>query len=141
MKTSQPDLLKGKKQKEEMGKSALVQLVKRGVDADAVFLIAERSGLHKETIAHLLETSLKTLRRYQKEHKKLNAKESELILKLADLFERGEQVFGNMAEFRHWIEAPAYGLDNQVPLELLYTSEGINLVLDEVERIAHGDLA
>lgn len=141
MKTSPLDLLKGKKQKGEKGKSALVQLVKRGVDADAAFLIAERSGLHKETIANLLETSLKTLRRYQKEHKKLNAKESELILKLSDLFDRGEQVFGNMTEFRHWLETPAYGLDHQVPLELLYTSEGINLVLDEIERIAYGDLA
>lgn len=141
MKTSSSTLSKANQLKTERGKSALVQMVKRGVDADAAFLIAERSGLHKEIIANLLETSLKTLRRYQKEHKKLNAKESELILKLTDLFERGEQIFGNMIEFRHWLEAPAFGLDNQIPLELLYTSEGINLVMDEVERIAHGDLA
>lgn len=122
-------------------KGGLVEAVKNRVEAQAVFDLADRTGLKKEQLAELLETSLKTLKRYQQEQKKLNAKESELVLKLFALFDRGEEVFGNTAEFRAWLQEPAYGLGNQVPQELLFTSEGVNLVIDELDRIAYGDLA
>ncbi len=70
----------------------------------------------------------------------MKTKEGELLVKLSALFQRGTEIFGSMQEFIHWLGEPAYGLDHQVPLELLYTSEGVNLVADEVERIAYGDL-
>ena len=46
-----------------------------------------------------------------------------------------------MPAFRRWLDKPAYGLDHQPPLALLETSGGIDLVADEVDRIAHGDFA
>ena len=57
------------------------------------------------------------------------------------LFRTGETVFGSAEAFRRWMDKPAYGLGDQVPFELLHTSGGIDLVMDEVVRIAYGDLA
>ncbi len=119
----------------------VTRTVKNGVQAEAFFELVEVSGYRQEELASLLELSVRTLNRYRKEHKKLNAKESELLVKLSVLFQRGTEIFGSMPEFSHWLGEPAYGLDHQLPFNLLYTSEGVNLVADEVERIAYGDLA
>jgi putative toxin-antitoxin system antitoxin component (TIGR02293 family) len=54
---------------------------------------------------------------------------------------KGQKVFGNPESFRRWLEKPAYGLDEQIPLDLLQTSGGIDLVMEELDRIAYGDLA
>jgi putative toxin-antitoxin system antitoxin component (TIGR02293 family) len=122
-------------------KAALIKAVENRVEAQFVFELADWAGLKKEALAQWLEISLKTLKRYQQENKKLNAKESELVLKLYSLFARGGDVFGDFAEFRQWLSEPSFGLNNQVPDTLLFTSEGINLVHDELDRIAYGDLA
>ncbi len=121
--------------------SQVTRTVKNGIEAEAFFELVESSGYRQEALAGLLELSVRTLNRYRKEHKKLNAKESELLVKLSALFRRGTEIFGSMQEFSHWLGEPAYGLDYQIPFSLLYTSEGVNLVTDEVERIAYGDLA
>ena len=65
----------------------------------------------------------------------------EQVLKLLALARRGEDVFGSLPAFRRWLSKPAYGLGGQPPLALLQTSGGIDLVAEEVGRIAYGDLA
>lgn len=122
-------------------KSELLEAVEDRVPAEWVFNLADKTGVKKDMLAQWLEISLKTLKRYQQENKKLNAKESELVLKLYGLFGRGETVFGSFGEFRLWLKEPAYGLNGQIPEELLYTSEGVNMVNEELDRIAYGDLA
>ena len=57
------------------------------------------------------------------------------------LARQGEEVFGTLPALRRWLAKPAHGLDSQPPLALLETSGGIDLVADEVDRIAHGGLA
>ena len=57
------------------------------------------------------------------------------------LLTRGSHVFGSSEAFSRWLHKPAYGLDGEQPINLLVTSEGVNLVSDEVERIANGEFA
>ncbi len=64
--------------------------------------------------------------------------EKELISKLERLFILGEDVFEDMAEFMAWLDLPSIGLDNKKPMLLLNTSVGVDLVYDELMRIAHG---
>ena len=95
----------------------------------------------KDFAADLLDVSYKTVTRYQKEKKKLSPLQSEYILKTIVLFNKGNQVFGDKDTFNRWLDKPAYGLGNRVPRAFITTVGGINFIIDELNRIAHGDLA
>jgi putative toxin-antitoxin system antitoxin component (TIGR02293 family) len=120
---------------------ALVMEARTGVPARAAFAVASLLQLSTDELAGLLHTTTKTLRTYRDANKRLAPAASEQVLKLLALAHQGAEVFGEPAAFRRWLGKPAYGLDNQPPLALLQTSGGIDLVAEEVSRIAYGDLA
>lgn len=95
----------------------------------------------KDFAADLLDVSYKTVTRYQKEDKKFSHLQSEYILKTIVLFHKGVKVFGNTDSFNRWLDKPAYGLGNLIPRTVITTVTGINFVMDELNRIEHGDLA
>ena len=120
---------------------ALVMEARADVLAKTAFDVASVLQLHADELANLLHTTTKTLRTYRQAKKRLGPAASEQVLKLLALARRGEEVFGNAAAFRRWLSKPAYGLGGQSPLALLQTSGGIDLVTEEADRIAYGDLA
>ena len=95
----------------------------------------------KDYAADLLDVSYKTITRYQKENKKLSPLQSEFILKTIVLHNKGEKVFGSNESFTRWLKKPAFGFGNRLPNTFITTVTGINYILDELNRIAHGDLA
>ena len=95
----------------------------------------------KDFAADLLDVSYKTVTRYQKEDKKFSPLQSEYILKTIVLFHKGVKVFGKTDSFNRWLDKPAYGLGNLIPRGVITTVTGINFVMDELNRIEHGDLA
>lgn len=95
----------------------------------------------KNFAADLLDVSYKTITRYQKERKKLSPLQSEYILKTIVLYNKGEKIFGSNESFTKWLNKPAFGLGNRMPNAFITTVTGINHILDELNRIAHGDLA
>lgn len=112
-----------------------------GIDVSAFFDLTEVSELSNQELSSILDLSFKTIQRYQKEGKKLNAMNSEQLLKLIGLYQKAEQVFGDIGSFNRWLRKPAAGLDNEHPFTFLQTSGGINLVRDELLRIEYGALA
>ncbi|MBD2768353.1 DUF2384 domain-containing protein [Hymenobacter sp. BT664] len=120
---------------------ALVMEARTGVPAKTAFDVATLLQLSADELANLLHTTTKTLRAYREGKKRLGPAASEQVLKLLALSSQGAEVFGTISAFRRWLDKPAYGLDNQRPLALLETSGGIDLVADEVNRIAYGDFA
>ena len=50
-------------------------------------------------------------------------------------------IFGSPRSFEQWLRQPAYGLDKEIPVELLESSKGINRLWDLIWQIAHGNLA
>ena len=99
------------------------------------------SNYDKDFAAGLLDVSYKTVGRYQKENKKFSPLQSEYILKTIALFNRGDSVFGDADSFNRWLDKPAFGLGNKKPRIFTTTVGGINFILEELNRIAHGDLA
>lgn len=114
---------------------------REGVKIKSVFDLVDISDYKKEFFANLFDVSTKTLDRYYAENKTLNPLNSEIVLKLMDLYSKGVEVFGDLASFRSWIEKPSYGLGNLKPVEFFSTSTGIDLVKEELERIEYGDLS
>jgi putative toxin-antitoxin system antitoxin component (TIGR02293 family) len=117
----------------------LVEAAQQGVSANLFFDLAKITQYDITVMENLLNITARTVRTYQKEDRTLSPLKGELLLKLARLFKRGQQVFGSLTAFRAWMEKPAYGLHGALPFSLLNTSEGINIVMDEVERIAYGE--
>ncbi len=120
---------------------ALVMQARTGVPARTAFAVANLLQISFDELADLLHTTTKTLRTYRDTNKRLAPAASEQVLKLLALARQGGEVFGEPVAFRGWLGKPAYGLDGQLPLALLQTSGGIDLVAEEVSRIAYGDFA
>jgi len=96
---------------------------------------------HHDYLAEVLELNPKTIRKYQIQHTNFSPAKSELMLKLVALYRKGTDTFGRRESFLNWLAKPAFGIDNRVPLHLIKTSDGIDLITEELDRIQHGDTA
>jgi putative toxin-antitoxin system antitoxin component (TIGR02293 family) len=95
----------------------------------------------KDEWARFLDVSVKTLDRYRQDNKSFKAFQSEKIIGMIEVIERGVKVFGDMDMFKRWLYAPVPALSDSKPIELLSSSYGKELVLDELTRIEHGIFA
>lgn len=121
---------------------SIVKMSNAGVDAKVFFDLVELSGINRNILAEdIFDVSVKTMLRYHKENKKLNARQSEVALKLLSLIDKGIQVFSSIESFMSWLRKPALGLGNQNPIILMNTNTGIDLVEEELIRIEFGALA
>lgn len=113
-----------------------------GIEAEVFFDIVIISGLSKTLLAeNVFDVSIKTLMRYKQSNKKLNPKNSETALKLLSMFKKGIEVFGSMESLVLWLKKPVYGLMNKIPIQIMTTTTGIDLIEDELIRIEYGVLA
>ena len=119
----------------------LVNEAQNGISVSAFFDLLVVSGLSKDELSTLLDVSFKTIQRYQKEDKKLSALNSEQVLKMITLYQKAEEVFGEIPSFNRWLRKPAHGLGSHKPLHLMQTPGGIDLIYEELLRIEHGTLA
>jgi len=119
----------------------MVKKAQAGLQVSAFFDLAHISGLTNQELSSLLDLSFKTIQRYQKEEIKLNALNSEQLLKLISLYQHAEEVFGEIVSFDRWLRKPAGGLGNSIPFKFLQTPGGIDLIRDELYRIEFGALA
>ena len=62
---------------------------------------------------------------------------SEHLLKIIALFNKGEEIFGTIDEFSYWLNKPFWG-SKQKPIDWIVTSGGVDLVMDEIDKLAHG---
>lgn len=120
---------------------SLVRRAQNGISVSAFFDMLKISELSKKELSSLLGVSYKTMQRYQKEGKKLSALNSEQLLKMIALYQKAEEVFGNLASFNRWLRKPAQGLGSQSPLAFMQTPGGIDLIFEELVRIEFGAFA
>jgi len=119
----------------------LIQSANKGIAATAITEFSKFSGKTKEEIANWIYITPKTVRSYEATAKKLPTLQSELLLKLYMLYDKGITVFGNAQAFNEWLALPSFGLYHQTPESLLTTITGMSMVQDELTRISYGDFA
>lgn len=116
-----------------MGVLQRVRTFRKGLNKSAFNYLKEISGLDNETLARALAVSSKTIQRTEV----FDAVQSERMYLLADLYASGIAYFG-LEGFRTWMNRPLLTLGNNAPVDLLDTTEGINLIKAEIHRVQHG---
>jgi putative toxin-antitoxin system antitoxin component (TIGR02293 family) len=119
----------------------LIASAKAGISSHAISDIMEISGKPIAKIASLLYVTPRTIRNYQNHNKSLPVLQSEQLLKLYALYDKGIEVFGSTDAFTRWLAKPSFGLAGDIPDNLLLTSTGTKMVMDELSRIQYGDFA
>lgn len=115
-------------------------LIRGGLHRGSLDVLMKKTGLSIYELADMLELTDRTLRRYEPSDI-LNRRLSERVLEIAEVYSRGEEVFGDAASFKQWMESEIPALGHRIPKSLLDTSVGIQMLLDELGRIEHGVFA
>ena len=102
----------------------------------------EVTQLNYKTLAsNVFELNAKTLNSYRHSSSKIPMRVCELSIKLTELYIIGSRVFGSTDSFNVWLKKPSYGLGGMVPLQLLNTVTGIDMIFDELVSIEFGTTA
>ncbi|MDA3939338.1 MAG: DUF2384 domain-containing protein [Spirochaetia bacterium] len=117
-----------------------VQVIKSlelGIPTTAIEEIASYLDIPINKLMEHLHISLSTWHR-RKKAGKLDFDLSDKILQISKLLEYAENVFGNSEKVRLWFKMSSIVFENRLPVELIGSLSGINLISDELIRIEHG---
>ena len=97
------------------------------------------SGLSIKYLAdEIFEVTPKTFSRYKNEPRKIPALLAEQAIKIIELYDLGNELFGSNKEFNAWLSENHSLMRNKRPIEYLHTSTGIDMLFEELKRIEFG---
>lgn len=137
----EPAIAYGYQNFDDSGIFAMVEAVRRGISFKSFEAISKKFPFNMQNWADFLHVSGKTMARYQKEDKTFDALQTERILQIELLYSRGLDIFGSEDYFMRWLQSDSLALGRKKPQEMLDSSFGISLLMDELTRIEHGVLA
>jgi putative toxin-antitoxin system antitoxin component (TIGR02293 family) len=114
----------------------LVPLVRAGLPYAALEAVGQKLQRSVESTAASLQLPIRTLAR-RKAAGRLDARESERVVRLAEVAAWAGQIFGESGA-RRWLEEPNRALGGATPLEMLDTDVGAEAVRDVLGRIEDG---
>lgn len=117
-----------------------LQVIKGGLSSKSLDDLLQISGSTRFDMAKNLDLTEPTLRKHLSNSKALSTSLSEHVLFLLELYDKGIDTFGSINEFKNWLPQYNIGIDAK-PNDLLDSITGINIVMNELNRIDHGILA
>jgi putative toxin-antitoxin system antitoxin component (TIGR02293 family) len=117
-----------------------LSIIKGGLSSTAIEDLLTISGSTRLDLAKNLDLTEPTLRKHLATPKELSTSLSEHVLFLLELYDKGIDTFGSVKEFKNWLPQHNIGIDAK-PQDLLDSITGINIVMNELQRIDHGILA
>ena len=120
---------------------SLINTVRKGINFSSFQNIAQTSNFNLRDWSTILHLSERTMQRYKKESLPFEPLQSEKILQVALIFQKGQEVFGNTDKFNKWLDEENQAIGKMKPKELLDNSFGIRMIEDELTKIEYGILA
>jgi putative toxin-antitoxin system antitoxin component (TIGR02293 family) len=114
-----------------------IEAIRHGISVEAFEETAEKVGLSKSELAQKLGLSPRTI---SSRKSLLTREESEKTIRVQDILTEAAEVFGSEAEAQEWLTSPAYGLNNQKPIDLLDTDLGAGRVRGLLSAIKYGNV-
>jgi putative toxin-antitoxin system antitoxin component (TIGR02293 family) len=120
---------------------ALIRAANAGLSWNSVKRFLSATGLNQQELATYLDIPERTFAR-RRETGALERRESEKLLRLAEIWEAGLDLFdGDESRTRAWLVAPAFGLGNVAPIDYARSEFGGREVRGLIGRIADGVLS
>jgi len=120
----------------------LIETIRQGLPKQALERLAEALRLKVLDLEHILPVSKRTLQRYGQQNGKFLPKElSDHMLQAAKVYARAVDVFEDEERALEWLQATIVALGGRIPMSLLDTSAGVDLVLAELGRLEYGVFA
>jgi putative toxin-antitoxin system antitoxin component (TIGR02293 family) len=107
-----------------------------GIQKKALYQLAEQMSISPKEVISFLSLNVPAY----PDEALLDYPSSERVIKTAELYQKGFEVFGE-SKFKVWMDSANKALGRKKPLELLNTTKGVEYLLDEVIRIEHGIFA
>lgn len=117
---------------------ALAELVRAGLPAQSLFLLAARLDLRQAEISEKIGIPKRTLTRRLQRHARLTAAESDRTVRLAQVYTAAIDALGSEEKASQWLKTPNRVLRGGRPLDQLDTDPGVREVEDVLGRIAYG---
>ncbi|MBV8253834.1 MAG: DUF2384 domain-containing protein [Chitinophaga sp.] len=114
-----------------------IALSRSGIIKRALLNLSRQISFSLTELAQVVHISERTLQRYA-DDAKLSLDTSERAIMLSALYQRGTEVFGDLENFKEWMRTPLPAFNYQLPISLLDTTFGFQLIQDELGRIEHG---
>lgn len=118
----------------------LIKATRKGFKKEAIDDIMEALQINTDVISKFLHVSPRTLQRYDPK-KTLPLDTSDHLVQVYRVYSRALEVFNSKDKALRWLKYPSVALGNNIPIDLLDTSSGIEMVLDELGRIEYGIFA
>lgn len=116
---------------------AMIQSAHQGLQPKVFYDLAAAIKMPEKNLAALINLSARTISNYKEQQKVLAPIYSEHLLKLIHLFEKGENLFGNIDEFNYWLNKPFWN-SKEKPADWMITPGGVDLLLKEMDKLAEG---
>jgi putative toxin-antitoxin system antitoxin component (TIGR02293 family) len=115
----------------------LIAKIKEGLPVKAFNRLCKNLDISEKALAKTLNIAISTLAR-RKKTGRMTFGESERIYRIAKIYDRAVEVFGDEEMGRRWLKEPAWALGDRTPLEFAETELGAQEVDDLLGRIEHG---
>ena len=115
----------------------LVKSAREGITKEKVNDIIKMTGLTQVEFGRYIDLTSRAIQRKGLDDR-LSKSISEKALLIYNLYGRGGQIFGDIDEFKEWMDTVNIALGNVKPKEYLDTYSGIEYLNEELGRIEHG---
>ena len=120
------------------GTDDLAQLVRSGLPASTVALLAATLAVERAQMAERLNIPSRTLSRRLKMKSRLTHDESDRTLRMARVVALAREVLGSDEKASRWMGNPNRALGGRKPFDELDTEPGVRSVEEVLYRIAYG---
>jgi putative toxin-antitoxin system antitoxin component (TIGR02293 family) len=108
--------------------SDLRVLTREGLPVKALPALAQELSIELKVLAKVVGISDRTLSRRLASGSRLTAEESDRTMRVARIFARAKETFGNPTKAAHWLNSPNRVMEGETPLSLLDTDAGVQWV-------------
>lgn len=112
--------------------------VRKGLPVRALDHLAQLLRVDRAELAGILGVSLRTLQRKAGEHQRLGAAASDRLARVRRILDLATRILGEQAKGARWLTSKSRALGGEVPLHMLDTDIGTQLVQQELHQIEFG---
>lgn len=116
--------------------SRFYRAVRIGFRVQSALTVRQRTHIQAKVFNGVLPRT--TLQSRQQSGRRLNAEQSEKVLRIAHAYARAAEVFGDRGRGEAWMDREHPELDGQAPAELLDSEFGARRIEQLLGRIEHG---